>query len=162
MTRDNARKLRSREALTEPQQASDLCERLSDVAARMAALLAKETALLSENRPEDIAGLQSEKAALSEAYVSDFGILKDNARFVGTSVPGQADRLRRVLKMLEAEVQKNFTALEAIRAVSEGLMNAIFEIARSKRSGPKCYTNGASMATHKPSSPTALAVDRSL
>ncbi len=148
--------------LRDVHEAVDLCERLHAAAAQLTDLLARETAFLQDNRPQEITTLQPEKNALSRLYAKDFGVFKDNAQFVGASAPTQADRLRRALKTLQREVTKNFTALEATRAVSEGLMNAIFEIAKSKRSGPKCYTNGASMAQHKPSSPTALAVDRSL
>lgn len=148
--------------LRDVHEAVDLCERLHNAAARLTDLLARETAFLQDNRPQEITGLQPEKTELSKIYAKDFGLFKDNARFVGASAPTQADRLRRALKKLQIEITKNFSALEATRAVSEGLMNAVFEIAKSKRSGPKCYTNGAAMAQHRPSSPTALAVDRSL
>ncbi len=148
--------------LTEVHDAVDLCGRLHDAAARLSDLLARETAFLQDNRPQEISSLQPEKTTLSKMYAKDFGLFKANAKFVGATAPTQADRLRRALRTLQTEIQKNFTALEATRAVSEGLMNAIFEIAKSKRAGPKCYTNGASMAQHRPTAPTALAVDRSL
>lgn len=152
----------ARNPITKPRDAVNLCERLHDAAARLSDLLARETAFLQDNRPQEIPALQPEKTELSKIYARDFGLFKANAKYVGANAPTQTERLRRALKILQGEIQKNFTALEATRAVSEGLMNAIFEIAKSKRSGPKCYTNGASMAQHKPSAPTALSVDRSL
>lgn len=145
-----------------PEDARDLCERLQVTASRMSDLLSRETEILKGTHPGEIAALQPEKTALSQAYIRDFAALKANARFVGAAAPKQADQLRRTLKLMQGEVRRNFTALEATRAVSEGLMNAIFEIAKKKRSGPKRYTSGASMASDKPASPTALAVDRSL
>ncbi len=162
MTQNNQHQRPVHPPLRDVHEAVDLCERLHNAAARLTDLLARETAFLQSNRPQEITTLQPEKSALSKIYAKDFGLFKDNARFVGASAPTQADRLRRALKTLQIEVKKNFTALEATRAVSEGLMSAIFEIAKSKRSGPKCYTNGASMAQHKPAGPTALAIDRSL
>ena len=57
---------------------------------------------------------------------------------------------------------ENFVALEATRAVSQGLMAAIHDIARKKSAGPTCYTNAASMAQTRPVQPTAIAIDRSM
>lgn len=151
-----------RAPLTTAAEATSLCERLQDVAARMTDLLAEETALLHANRPREIVGLQNEKKSLTQCYARDYGLLTANARFIGASVPSQVDRLRRALKNLQIEIQQNFTALEAARAVSQGLLNAIYDIAKSKTSGPSCYTNSASMADHKPAKPTALTIDRSL
>jgi len=151
-----------RAPLTKTEEAAILCQRLQEVAAQMTDLLAQETALLKANRPREIATLQEEKTKLSYSYARDYGLLKANAKFVGARVPTQVDRLRRVLKVLQTEIQKNFTALEAAKAVSQGLLNAIYEIAKSKTSGPSCYTNAASMAVHSPARPTALTVDRSL
>lgn len=152
----------TRARLIEPRDALELCERLHDVAARMTDLLAQETALLQANQPHEIGSLQSEKSALSKAYARDFTLLKANAPFVNANAETQTDRLRRALKVLHREVERNFNALEAARAVSEGLMNAIFEIARAGKAGPKCYTKSADMAQHRQAPPTALAVDRSL
>lgn len=151
-----------RPPLTRPEEAASLCERLQEVAAQMTDLLAQETALLKANRPREISTLQEEKTRLSYSYARDYGVLKANARFVGAKAPNQVDRLRRALKTLQTEIQRNYTALEAFRAVSQGLLNAIYEIAKSRTGGPNCYTSAASMAIHKPSTPTALTVDRSL
>ena len=145
-----------------PEDARDLCERLHITASRMSDLLSRETEILKGEHPDEISALQPEKAALSQAYIRDFAALKANARFIGAAAPKQTDQLRRALKLMQAELKRNFTALEATRAVSEGLMNAIFDIARKKRSGPRRYTNEAAMASDRPTAPTALAVDRSL
>ena len=118
--------------------------------------------MLRANRPSEAATLQIEKAELAKIYARDYGILKDNAQFVGASAPAQTERLRRALKHLQIQAHSNFSALEAARAVSEGLLTAIFEIAKGKRSGPKCYTGGAQMAEKRSTAPTALAIDRSL
>lgn len=152
----------ARAPLTMKSEAVDLCERLHDAAARMTDLMAEETVLLKANRPSEAAALQIEKAELAKVYARDYGILKANAQFVGASAPTQTDRLRRALKHLQIQAHSNFSALEAARAVSEGLLNAIFEIAKGKRSGPNCYTGGAQMAEQRPTAPTALAIDRSL
>ena len=152
----------TRAPLTMKSEAVDLCERLHDAAARMTDLMAEETVLLKANRPSEAAALQIEKAELAKIYARDYGILKANAQFVGASAPTQTDRLRRALKHLQIQAHSNFSALEAARAVSEGLLNAIFEIAKGKRSGPSCYTGGAQMAEQRPTAPTALAIDRSL
>ena len=153
----------TRAPLTMKSEAVDLCERLHDAAARMTDLMAEENrSLLKANRPSEAAALQLEKAELAKIYARDYGILKANAQFVGASAPTQTDRLRRALKHLQIQAHSNFSALEAARAVSEGLLNAIFEIAKGKRSGPSCYTGGAQMAEQRPTAPTALAIDRSL
>ena len=152
----------ARPQLTTKSEAVDLCERLHDAAARMTDLMAEETVLLRANRPSEASALQAEKAELAKIYARDYGILKHNAQFVGASAPTQTERLRRALKHLQIQAHSNFSALEAARAVSEGLLTAIFEIAKGKRSGPKCYTGGAQMAEKRPTAPTALAIDRSL
>lgn len=152
----------ARALLTRKSEAVDLCERLHDAAARMTDLMAEETVLLKANRPSEAATLQIEKAELAKIYARDYAILKDNAEFVGASAPTQTERLRRALKHLQIQAHSNFSALEAARAVSEGLLTAIFEIAKGKRSGPNCYTGGAQMAEKRATAPTALAIDRSL
>ena len=152
----------TRRPLTTRTEAIALCERLQDAAARMTDLLAEETALLKANRPREAVLLQNEKNELAQDYARDYGILKANAQFVGSTAPSQTDRLRRALKRLQIQASSNFNALEAARAVSEGLINAIFEIAKGKRSGPSCYTGGAQIAEQRPTAPTTLAIDRSL
>jgi hypothetical protein len=142
--------------------AADLCERLRDTAARMADLLAEETALLKMNSIAEVIALQERKRLLSSDYVRDYCNLRENARFVGANVPGHVDRLKRTLRTLGEHADANIRALEAIRAVSHGLLTAIHDIARTKASGPSRYTSSASIATGTSGRTTAIAVDRAL
>ena len=129
----------------------------------MTDLLAQETALLRGQPATRDRHLQEEKTRLSYSYARDYGLLKANARFVGARVPTQVDRLRRGLKVLcRPKFRRTLPRSRPAKAVSQGLLNAIYEIAKSKTSGPSCYTNAASMAVHSPAKPTALTVDRSL
>jgi hypothetical protein len=148
--------------ITDHDGAVTLCMRLQETAAQMADLLADETALLKDHRAADIAVLQDDKTRLSAAYARDYCLLKDNARYIGAVAPNHVGNLRRTIQMLRRQVETNFDTLEATRAVSQGLLTAIHDIAKRQSAGPSCYTNGAAMADHHAAQPTAIAVDRAL
>jgi len=148
--------------VTDRASAIALCETIEDLAARLTDLLREETDLLKANALLDVERLQADKTELSTSYVKAFCRLRDNARIVGAEAPNQAARLKCALAALAREMEDNLAAIEAKRAVSQGLLGAIYEIARKKNAGPTCYTDGAAMANKSHTRSTAIAVDRAL
>ena len=117
---------------------------------------------MKASRIDEVITLQEQKRALSSEYLRDYCNLRENARYVGANAPSHVDRLKRTLRILRDHADANFRALEAVRAVSHGLLSAIHDIARKKSSGLNGYTSGASMSTGTPGRTTAIAVDRAL
>jgi len=89
----------------------------------------QETALLADNRHRDIVSLQDEKTALSRAFLKQFTAFKANAAFIGANAPSQVDRLRKTLRAFARCIERNLNSIDAARAVSQGLVQAIFAMA---------------------------------
>lgn len=142
--------------------AIQLCTGLEETVARLADLMEQETALLADNRHQDIIGLQDEKIGLSRDFLRQFTAFKANAAFIGANAPSQTDRIRRILRTFGQTIERNLNALDAARAVSQGIVQAMFTAASKANSGPTRYGRNAAMNADSPARPTALALDRSL
>lgn len=150
------------EPITRKADAASLCTDLEEVVARMTDLMDRETALLADNRHREILDLQGEKTELSRRFLKQFTAFKANAAFIGAKVPSQADRLRRALRAFGKCLERNLNAVDAARAVSQGIVQAMFDAAKKANAGPTCYGSNAAMGPDTSSRPTALTLDRSL
>ncbi len=148
--------------ITTRQDAVRLCDRLQEVLVRLTDLLNQESELLRNGRQKHVVELQEDKLALTRAFLHHFRILKINAGFVGTQAPSQVDRVRQALRAFGHTVQHNLDAVEAAKAVSQGLVQAIFDVAKKVNDGPTVYGNPTARSPQASSRPTALAYDRSL
>lgn len=151
-----------RQPVTDRAQAAELCGELQDTVSKLSDLLARETLLLKEIRPREIAPLQEEKTALTQAYLGQFTRFKANAAFIGQQAPAHVNNLRRDHASFQNILEDNLTALEAARAANHGVIEAVFEIVQERDAGPTVYGNNANLATAYSNKPTAIAVDRTL
>lgn len=143
-------------------EAIRLCNALQESVARLTDLMDQETALLAENRHRDIVALQEEKTGLARDFLKQFTAFKANAPFIGASAPSQTDRLRRSLRAFGRCIERNLNSLDAARAVSQGLVQAMFTMATRVNAGPSCYGRDAAVGPSGSTRPTAIALDRSL
>ncbi len=139
-----------------------LCDRLQEILVRLTDLLNQEADLLRNGRQRNVVDLQEDKLALTRVFLQHFRALKGNAGFIGTHAPSQVDRVRRTLRAFGQTVQHNLDAVEAAKAVSQGLVQAIFDVAKKVNDGPTVYGNPTAQAPLANARPTALAYDRSL
>ena len=149
-------------AVTSPAQAAGLCEELKKTVSLLTGVLLQETSLLKARRAGDIVKLQPEKTELARSFLRQFTLFKDNAPFIGARAPVAASDLRRSLGVLDGHIKENLNVLEATQAVSQGLVEAVFEIAKKDNAGPTCYSRDAALPQARPHRPTAIAVDRRL
>lgn len=145
-----------------PESVRDLCARFDETIGRLGALLSEESGLLRAQRAGDIGPLQEEKAALTRRFLRQFAQLRDNARTVEAKAPVEINRLRGRLAEFDRLVTHNLDVLEATRAVSQGVIQAVFEIAEKETGGPTCYGKDAAVAAGTAGRPTAIAIDRRL
>ena len=139
-----------------------LCTALQESVARLTDLMDRETALLADNRHRDIVTLQKEKTELSRAFLKQFTAFKANSAFIGANAPSQVDRLRRSLRAFARCIERNLNSIDAARAVSQGLVQAMFAMATKVNAGPACYGSNAVVGPAGSTRPTAIALDRSL
>lgn len=143
-------------------EARELCTRLTRLVGDLSALLERETGLIRQQRLDEVASLEADKSALFAGFARDLAALRANAVLVGSRAPNDLEALRRALEALAPVVERNMAALEAARAVSHGLVEAIFTFAAEHDGGPSCYGSNARMAARRPARPTALAVNTTL
>jgi hypothetical protein len=139
-----------------------LCTALQESVARLTDLMDQETGLLADNRHRDIVALQKAKTELSRAFLRQFTAFKANSAFIGAHAPSQVDRLRRALRAFARCIERNLNSIDAARAVSQGLVQAMFAMATKVNSGPACYGRDAAVDANGTTRPTAIALDRSL
>jgi hypothetical protein len=149
-------------AITRRDDAIALCTALQESVARLTDLMDQETALLADNRHRDIVTLQEEKNVLSRAFLKQFTAFKANAAFIGANTPSQVDRLRKILRAFARCIERNLNSIDAARAVSQGLVQAMFSMASKSNAGPACYGSNAAVGEARTTRPTAIALDRSL
>jgi len=148
--------------VTTPEDAKALCEALEHTAQRLPVVIGEETGLLRARRLLDIGALQDEKTGLTKAFLRQFAQFKDNARMIGARAPVESHRLRQRLVTLDRHIGENMNVLEASRAVSEGIIQAVFQIAEKETAGPSAYGKDAALRDSQATGPTAIAYDRHL
>lgn len=144
------------------EQAVQLCDGLQEIAARMTDLMQQETALLKADRPNDVFDLQKDKIDLTRSFLQLFACFKANSAFITTNAPDQTVRLRSAFNTFGLVIESNLNALEATKAVSQGLVDVIHSVARKADGGPTCYGRDAVVGQSQTGGSGAIAVDRSL
>ncbi|MEQ8405633.1 MAG: flagellar basal-body protein FlbY [Oceanicaulis sp.] len=111
---------------------------------RLTQLLEQETALFEARRPHDAVSLQAEKTKLATLYRAETQrAAKDRARLAGLD-PVMKQRLTESTHAFETALKRNGAAVEALKALTEGLVKALAdEAARQKQAGAGYGPNAA-------------------
>ena len=114
---------------------AERAEALIRLTARLADLLDQETAFFEARKPREAVALQAEKTRLATIYRTETRLaVQDPARLSGLGEPVKA-RLREGTQRFEAALARNGAAVEALKALTEGLVKALAdEAARQARS----------------------------
>lgn len=139
-------------AATTPTERAEALIRLT---ARLTQLLEQETALFAARKPHEAVGLQTEKTKLATLYRAETQrAARDRSRLAGLDGVLK-QRLSDSTIAFEAALRRNGAAVEALKALTEGLVKALAdEAARQKQAGAG-YGPGAART-----SIGALAYDR--
>ncbi|MFN3834568.1 MAG: flagellar basal-body protein FlbY [Glycocaulis sp.] len=112
---------------------AERAEHLIRLVKRLTELFEAETAHFQAREPHKALPLQDEKMQLANIYRRETQLAaSDPARLSGLEA-GLKARLRDAVETLEAAVQENGTVVEALKALTEGLIKAIADEAARQR-----------------------------
>ncbi len=134
-------------------------EQLLMMTERHAALASEDTRRIQARQPLPDSAEADEKNRLANAYRLELARIKHDHALIETAPAGLLDRLRRSTVTLHETLAAHELALNAVKVISEGLVQAMAEeVSRQRGSGANYSAQGALEARTAPS-PTVL--DRS-
>jgi hypothetical protein len=132
---------------------------LTRLTQRLTALLLEETQLFRDNRPQDAATLQDEKAKLANIYRAEVARAKQEpSRFAGASEILKAG-LRQATEAFQIAVTENGHAVSAAKTLAEGVVKSIADEAARQQTVGGSYGPGATQPTSVPGG-LSIAVNR--
>lgn len=134
-------------------------EQLLIMTERLAALAAEDTRRIEARQPLLDGAEGDEKSRLANAYRLELARIKQDHALIQAAPPALLDKLRRATAALHETLAAHEIALNAIKVISEGLVQAMAEeVVRQRGSGAGYSAQGA-LDTRTIPSPTVL--DRS-
>jgi hypothetical protein len=128
---------------------------------KLTGVVEQETALVRAGRVRTATGLAASKAELGGQLFAASERIKQNAKFLRTSVPAACAALARMQEAFRAVLQRNMTVLATAHAVSEGIVRRLSgDLAR--RTSPQVYGASGRTAAPNPKQSKPLAVSRTL
>lgn len=140
------------------EDARDRVEQLTLLTERLSALIGEETQLIDARRPPLEGEKAEEKNRLANAYRLELARVKQDKSLIDAAPPAMLAALKVQTQALHEAMEKHEQALAAVKAVSEGLVNAMAEEVVRQRGGEAGY--GAGGAQAKPAGPTPALIDR--
>ena len=145
----------------------DATSRIKDVltvTARFIELLTQENDALRGKRPQDVAGLVEDKAAVSHAYETLISGLTKEPEALKAAAPDLRDQMRALGEKLQLLMDENVRLLTAAIDVSRRVLQIAAEAAKQNQPGPTTYSAMGTMAAGVGASRSAvpMSVNRSL
>lgn len=138
--------------------AADRAEQLLVITERLAALVIEETRRI-DAREAPLAGAEAdEKQRLANAYRLELARIKQEPELISSAPPAVLAQLRVQTTQLQAVLDRHEIALDAVRAVAEGLVQAMAEEVVRQRNGGAGY--GARGRVEASASPNPAVLDR--
>ncbi|MCA6228084.1 MAG: flagellar basal body protein [Phenylobacterium sp.] len=110
---------------------------------RLTQLIAAEAQAFESNRPQDAAALVEETSRLANLYRLESMRIRSNPDLIAPAPPEDRKRLLQATEAFDAVLARQGRALEAARAVTEGLVQAIANEVAAQRSRGVGYGPGA-------------------
>ncbi len=110
---------------------------------RLTELIAAEAQAFESNRPQDAAALVDETSRLANIYRHESARIRSNPDLIAPAPAEDRTRLVRATEAFDAVLARQGRALEAARAVTEGLVQAIANEVAAQRSRGISYGPGA-------------------
>jgi hypothetical protein len=122
---------------------SERAKALIRLTSRLAELLDQETALFEARTPHKAVDLQAEKTKLATLYRAETQRAKaDPSRLSGLQ-PALKAQLQDSTKRFETSLQRNGAAVEALKALTEGLVKALADEANRQAQAKAGYGPGS-------------------
>jgi hypothetical protein len=138
--------------------AADRAEQLLLITERLAALIVEETRRIEAREPPLAGADADEKQRLANAYRLELARIKQEPSLINTAPPATLAQLRERTGQLQAVLDRHELALDAVRAVAEGLVQAMAEEVVRQRAGGAGY--GARGHIETSTSPSPAVLDR--
>ncbi|MBI1188063.1 MAG: flagellar basal body protein [Alphaproteobacteria bacterium] len=138
--------------------AADRAGQLLALTERLIAILREETALIEARKPLPNGDAAEEKARLVNAYRLEMARIKAEPALITGAAPTMHAALRRATEALNEALAAHTLALEAVKILSEGLVQAIAEEVARHTTGAGAY--GADGAFAGASGPTPVALNK--
>lgn len=110
---------------------------------RLTELIAAEAQAFEARRPQDAAPLVEETSRLANVYRHESARIRNNPDLISPASLEDRTRLIRATEAFDAVLARQGRALEAAKAVTEGLVQAIANEVASQRSSGVAYGPGA-------------------
>jgi hypothetical protein len=142
-------------------EAENLIRHLITAMDALVATVEQETALVRAGKLKDALALETTKAELARAYMTDTAQVKANLPVLKKHMPDLLASLRKQHDTFNALLQINLTVLATAHAVSEGLIRgAHAEVAR--KHAPQTYGSSGRTVAPPKSAAVPISVSRSL
>lgn len=139
--------------------AADRAEQLLVITERLAAIVAEETRRIDAREPPLDGEAADEKQRLANAYRLELARIKADRSMIDAAPPALLAQLRTKTEALHAAFDRHELALNAVKMVTEGLVQAMAEEVTRQRLGGANY--GAGGALEAPAGPSPAVIDRS-
>jgi hypothetical protein len=136
----------------------DRAEQLVLITRRLTALLAEETRRIGAREPPLDGAEADEKNRLANAYRLELARIKDDRRLIEGAPATVLSELRQSTLALHEKLAAHEIALNAVKVVAEGLVQAMAEEVARQRAAGAGY--GASGAPSSAAGPTPTVLDR--
>lgn len=134
-------------------------EQLLLVTDRLIGLVTEETRRIDAREPPMEGAEAEEKTRLANVYRMELGRISQERALIAGAPPALLSKLRQRTETLHAALGKHEIALNAVKVVAEGLVQAMAEEVVRQRGGGASYdARGAKAA---PTGPTPAVLDRS-
>ena len=138
--------------------AADRAEQLLLVTERLTALIVEETGRIDARQPP-LSGVEAEeKQRLANAYRLELARIKQEPTLINTAPPALLARLKERTTQLQSVLDRHELALDAVKAVAEGLVQAMAEEVVRQRGGGGAY--GARGHIEASTAPIPAVLDR--
>jgi hypothetical protein len=137
----------------------DRAEQLLVATERLTALIEEETRLIEARQPPLAGAAAEEKNRLANAYRLELARIKQDQSLINAAPPALLSALRLRTETLHQALAKHEIALNAVKLITEGLVQAMAEEVARQRGSAGGY--GARGAIEAPGGPTPTILDRS-
>lgn len=136
--------------------AADRADQLLVITERLAALVVEETRRIDAREPPLSGADADEKQRLANAYRLELARIKQEPGLINTAPPAVLAQLRVRTTQLQDVLDRHELALDAVRAVAEGLVQAMAEEVVRQRSGGGGYGAGGRVEVSVSPNPAVL------
>ncbi|MBL8530140.1 MAG: flagellar basal-body protein FlbY [Hyphomonadaceae bacterium] len=138
--------------------AADRAEQLLLVTERLALLVQEETRRIDARQPPLDGAEAEEKNRLANAYRLELTRIKHDPSLIAAAPPATLARLRANTAALQQSLAQHEIALNAVKTITEGLVEAMAQEIVRQRAGSASY--GAGGAVEAGSGPLPAVIDR--